>query len=156
MDPPNAKGERKKDERKEYLKLKTRAERDQWLKDKGLWDKFYQYPEHIRQKIADGAVQPGWDKHMVYMSWAGPSSVSEWRGVRLTALSVNYCFEVRTTAPIRSGSETARTPMRRRSSTSASSSSTMTRSQSSVERFPPSGRPYSGDGAADPDRERDG
>ena len=54
MDPPNAKGERKKDERKEYLKLKTRVERDQWLKDKGLWDKFYQYPPHIREKIADG------------------------------------------------------------------------------------------------------
>ena len=89
MDPPNAKGERRKDERKEYLKLKTRAERDQWLKDKGLWDKFYQYPPHIRQKIADGAVQIGWDKHMVYMSWGRPSSVSEWRGVRPTALALH-------------------------------------------------------------------
>ena len=96
MDPPNAKGERKKDERKEYLKLKTRVERDQWLKDKGLWDKFYQYPPHIREKIADGAVQLGWDKHMVYMSWGRPfkrqrvAGRQAYRSERFT-----YRFEVR-------------------------------------------------------------
>lgn len=72
MDQPNARGEREKTERKEFLKLKTRAERDQWLKDQDLWDRFYQYEPHIRQKIIDGAVQVGWDKHMVYQSWGYP------------------------------------------------------------------------------------
>ena len=72
MDQPDGSGKRAKTERKEYFKLKTRAERDQWLKDNGLWDRFYQYEPHIRQKIVDGQVQLGWDKHMVYMSWGRP------------------------------------------------------------------------------------
>jgi hypothetical protein len=72
LDRPNARGERSKDERKEFLKSKTREERDQWLKDKGVWDKFYQYDEHIREKIVNGGVQVGWDKHMVYQSWGMP------------------------------------------------------------------------------------
>jgi hypothetical protein len=72
LDRPNARGERSKDERKEFLKNKTREERDQWLKDKGVWDKFYQYDEHIREKIVNGGVQVGWDKHMVYQSWGMP------------------------------------------------------------------------------------
>ena len=72
MDPPDGAGKRAKTERKEFFKLKTRAERDQWLKDKGHWDRFYQYDPHIRQKIVDGQVQLGWDKHMVYMSWGRP------------------------------------------------------------------------------------
>ena len=45
LDRPDARGERSKDERKAFFKNKTREERDQWLKDKGLWDKFYQYDE---------------------------------------------------------------------------------------------------------------
>ena len=57
MDQPDGAGKRAKTERKAFFKLKTRAERDQWLKDKGLWDRFYQYEPHIRQKIVDGQVQ---------------------------------------------------------------------------------------------------
>ena len=72
LDRPDARGVRSKDERKAFFKNKTRAERDQWLKDKGLWDKFYQYDAHIRDKIAQGAVQVGWDKHMVYQAWGMP------------------------------------------------------------------------------------
>ena len=96
MDAPNARGERSKTERKEFLKLKTRAERVQWLKDKGLWDRFYQYAPHIRQKIAEGDVQMGWDKHMVYMAWGRPykrqkvAGRSAYRSERFT-----YRFEVR-------------------------------------------------------------
>jgi hypothetical protein len=59
-------------ERKDYLKLKTTEERDQWLKDAGLWDKFYQHPEHIRQLIVEGDVQTGWTRDMVYMAWGAP------------------------------------------------------------------------------------
>ena len=72
MDQPDARGDREKKQRKEYLRLKTRAERDQWLKDNGFWDRFYKYQPHIRQKIVDGLVQVGWDKHMVYQSWGYP------------------------------------------------------------------------------------
>lgn len=73
------------DQRKEYLLLKTEDERDQWLKDnkpqmnlaaeemsKDFWDMFYRYPDNIRQAIVDGAVQTGWAKEMVLMSWGAP------------------------------------------------------------------------------------
>lgn len=60
------------EDRVTYLKLKTPEERDQWLKDQGLWDRFYQYEEHIRKAIAEGAVQTGWSKDMVLMSWGAP------------------------------------------------------------------------------------
>jgi hypothetical protein len=72
MDQPDGSGKRAKTERKEFFKLKTRAERDQWLKAKGHWDRFYQYAPHIQQKIIDGQVQVGWDKHMIYMAWGRP------------------------------------------------------------------------------------
>ena len=96
MDPPNARGERGVDDRKAFFKLKTRAERDQWLKDKGFWDRFYQYAPHIRQKISEGDVQIGWDKHMVYMAWGRPykrqkiAGRTAYRSERFT-----YRFEVR-------------------------------------------------------------
>jgi hypothetical protein len=72
MDDPDSTGRRKKTDRKEFLSLKTRAERDKWLKDKSLWDRFYKYDAHIREKIVDGSVQVGWDRQMVYMSWGHP------------------------------------------------------------------------------------
>jgi hypothetical protein len=59
-------------ERKDFLKLKTTEERDQWLKDAELWDKFYQHPDHIRQLIVEGDVQTGWTRDMVYMAWGAP------------------------------------------------------------------------------------
>jgi len=55
-----------------FLKLKTEEERNQYLKDRGLWDAFYKYDEHIRKAIVDGAVQTGWTKDMVLMSWGAP------------------------------------------------------------------------------------
>ena len=72
MDAPDNSGRRQTTERKEYLKLQTREERDNWLKKRELWDRFYKYDAHIRQKIVDGAVQVGWERHMVYMSWGHP------------------------------------------------------------------------------------
>lgn len=60
------------DDKKAYLKLKTREERDQFLKDKGLWERFYQYPDHIRELIVAGEAQQGWTKDMVYMAWGVP------------------------------------------------------------------------------------
>ena len=60
------------DTRKAYLKLKTEAERTKYLKSKGLHERFYKFEEHVRQAIVDGAVQTGWTKEMVYMSWGNP------------------------------------------------------------------------------------
>lgn len=59
-------------ERKEWLKLKTTEERDAWLKEAGLWDKFYSHPEELRQQIVEGRVGVGWSRDMVYMAWGAP------------------------------------------------------------------------------------
>lgn len=70
------------EEKKTYLKLKTEDERNSWLKDNGCreilgkkecyWDRFYKYPDNIRQQIVDGAVRNGWTKDMVFMAWGAP------------------------------------------------------------------------------------
>lgn len=59
-------------EEKAYLKLKTTDERNQWLKDKGYWDRFYQYDKPERDAIALGSVEPGWSIDKVYMAWGRP------------------------------------------------------------------------------------
>lgn len=59
-------------ERKEYLKLKTQEERDQWLKEAGLWDRFYQYPDHIRDRIARGDIRVGDTHDRVLMAYGAP------------------------------------------------------------------------------------
>jgi hypothetical protein len=68
------------DQRKEYLKLKTREERDAYLKSiempglppRQLWSYYYDYEPHIREKIYGGEVQEGWTKDMLLMSWGKP------------------------------------------------------------------------------------
>ncbi len=59
-------------QKKDFLKLKTRAERDEYLKKSGLWDKFYDYEPHIRESIYNGRVEIGWTKDMVLMAWGRP------------------------------------------------------------------------------------
>ncbi len=59
-------------EKKAYFKNKTREERDAWLKEQGLWDKFYQYEPHIREQIYGGEVQIGWTRDMLLMAWGKP------------------------------------------------------------------------------------
>lgn len=60
------------DQKKTYLKLKTREERDQYLKDLGLWDRFYQYDEAEREQIIRGKVEVGWTKDKLEMAWGVP------------------------------------------------------------------------------------
>ena len=60
------------DMRKTYLKLKTEEERNQYLKDLGLWERFYQYDAEVRDAIVLGAVEPGWTKDKVLMAWGAP------------------------------------------------------------------------------------
>ncbi len=59
-------------ERKTYLKGETRDARDGYLKELDLWDRFYQYEPHIRDRIIGGEVQTGWTREMVYMAWGAP------------------------------------------------------------------------------------
>jgi len=60
------------DARKAFLKLKTEEERNGFLQEAGLWDRFYQYPEDIRGLILAGEVARGWTKDMVMMAWGAP------------------------------------------------------------------------------------
>ncbi len=62
----------KEEAEKDYLKLKTREERDAWLKEKKLWDRFYKLDPAVREQIYTGDVQVGWTKEMVLMSWGRP------------------------------------------------------------------------------------
>jgi hypothetical protein len=61
-----------KKEQKAYLKLKTPAERDQWLKERGYWDRFYKYDEYERAEILSRQPKIGWTRDMVYMAWGPP------------------------------------------------------------------------------------
>lgn len=57
---------------KTYLKNKTEDERDAYLKELGLWDRFYQYNDTIRQRIVQGEVAVGWTRDEVLMAWGHP------------------------------------------------------------------------------------
>lgn len=61
-----------KDMRKAYLKLKTEDARNAFLKKKGLWDRFYQYDERLREAILVGDVKVGWPEDAVFMAWGAP------------------------------------------------------------------------------------
>ena len=60
------------DARADYLKLKTREERDAYLKKEGLWDRFYSLPPEVQTQVYEGDVQVGWSKEMLLMSWGKP------------------------------------------------------------------------------------
>ena len=60
------------DSKKEFLKLKTEEERNQYLKDANLWDRFYQYDQATRDEIVAGGVEVGWTKDKVLMAWGAP------------------------------------------------------------------------------------
>lgn len=59
-------------DQKAFLKLKTPALRDQWLKDHGLWARFYQYDARRREEISAGHVATGWLQDQVFMAWGPP------------------------------------------------------------------------------------
>lgn len=58
--------------KKEYLKLKTREERDAYLKKKELWDRFYKYEKAERDEIISGEVKAGWSRDKLEMAWGAP------------------------------------------------------------------------------------
>lgn len=58
--------------KKAYLKLKTREERDAYLKEKGLWERFYKYEQDERDEIVAGEVTIGWSRDKLEMAWGAP------------------------------------------------------------------------------------
>lgn len=60
------------DMRKTYVKLDTEEERNAYLKEKGLWEMFYQYSEAERESIVAGEVEEGWSRDMLLMAWGAP------------------------------------------------------------------------------------
>lgn len=61
-----------KKQQKSFLKLKTEEERNQWLKDEGLWERWYKYEQDMRDSILAGDVKRGWPYDAVYMAWGKP------------------------------------------------------------------------------------
>ena len=82
------------DTRKAFLKFKTEDERSAYLREKELWDRFYQYPEHIRALIVSGDVQEGWSKDMLHMAWGLPYDRNKQPGRKATRSEMYvYRFE---------------------------------------------------------------
>lgn len=82
-------------EEKEYLKGKTEEERSTWLKDRGYWDRFYQYDQLKREQIAAGQVGVGWTYDQVYMAWGEPHAKKRMAGRPATRSELYiYRFEV--------------------------------------------------------------
>lgn len=82
------------DVRKDYLKLKTEAERDEFLKQKNLWDLFYKYDADVRQAIVAGEVKVGWQKEQVFMAWGEPHEKLQLTGRPYTySVLLTYRFE---------------------------------------------------------------
>ena len=59
-------------EQKKWLKLKTVEERTAWMKQRGLWERFYQFDKDRRAKIVAGEVEIGWEQDAVLMAWGMP------------------------------------------------------------------------------------
>lgn len=80
------------EERKVYLKKKTREERDTYLQELEIWDKFYVYEERIREKIVAGEVQNGWTTEMLQMAWGAPYDKQRAIG-RNAVRSIKYVYK---------------------------------------------------------------
>jgi hypothetical protein len=59
-------------EKKAFLKQKKEEDRVAYLQDLGLWDRFYKYPEDVRDLILTGEVARGWTKDKLMMAWGRP------------------------------------------------------------------------------------
>lgn len=60
------------DQNKAFLKFKTEEERNQYLKDQNLWERFYKYDQYEREKILHGELEVGWTQDMVWMALGQP------------------------------------------------------------------------------------
>jgi len=84
-----------KGEVKAFYKGKTPEERNAYLKELGLWDRFYQYDETERQAIVNGDVRIGYDRYQLYMAWGPPYIKNRLTGRRASRSErLVYRFEV--------------------------------------------------------------
>ena len=126
------------EQRKTYLKMKTEDERNAYLQQLGLWDRFYDYEPHIREKIVAGEVQTGWTKDMLYRPGAPPTTAPAWWvGRPFVPRCSPTGSRSRRTAPFCCGSRAARPSTRRCVSSSARLSLMTTTSSRSAKRAPP-------------------
>ena len=85
------------DARRDYLRLQTEEERNDYLQTAELWDNFYQYEPHIRDLIVAGDVQVGWSKEMLVM-------LNKWDGCCIGVPPTPFdAIEVHLTAPVARG-----------------------------------------------------
>lgn len=82
-------------QRKAWLKLKTREERDAWLKAERLWDRWYQFDDRMQELILGGKVHTGWPEAALLMAW-GPAHGTKRLAGRNAQRSemLTYNFEV--------------------------------------------------------------
>jgi hypothetical protein len=59
-------------EEKTFLKKKTEEERNAYLQEIKLWDRFYSLSPSQREEVLTGKVVVGWSKNMVLMAWGPP------------------------------------------------------------------------------------
>ncbi len=62
----------KEDQEKVFLKKKTEEERNAYLKQIGLWERFYSLTPQEREQVLTGKVEVGWTKNMVLMALGPP------------------------------------------------------------------------------------
>lgn len=83
------------DQEKAFFKLKTEDERNAYLKQLGIWGRFYDYSTAEREEILGGRVEEGWTKDKVYMAWGAPHEKQRLAGRRATRSELfTYRFEV--------------------------------------------------------------
>jgi len=61
-----------KDTEKAFFKLKERSERDAFLKEQGLWDRFYNSDATVQEMVVQGEVRLGFTRDELYMAWGPP------------------------------------------------------------------------------------
>ena len=90
------------DIREVYLDQETEVDRNQFLHDAGLWERYYQYPEYVRAEIIAGNVALGWTKDKLLMSWGRPQDRGRVAGrqARISERWV-YRFEQHTNGTLR-------------------------------------------------------
>jgi hypothetical protein len=82
-------------ERKSYLKLKTEEERNAWLQEQKLWDRFYQYDKDDREAILSGDVIRGWTQDRVLMAFGAAHNRKRLTGRNASRSELfTYRFEV--------------------------------------------------------------
>jgi hypothetical protein len=91
------------DEEKAYLKLKTEAERTEWLQSHGgnelgygpksYWEMYDQFDDAMKKKISVGDVQVGWPEVALFMAWGRPFKEAKIAG-RKAQRSVLYEYRM--------------------------------------------------------------